>query len=297
MAGCESVRQRFVTYSPYLSVVPLPGVPPPGPGLPPARNDYERTMHAEVNHAVIRMFDSGLPSFNAARIKLGLVPLEHLLDQIRPAKAELLATARSFDFPTDTVPSKVRYVGPQIVDPHWTRPWTSPWTKSDPRPLVAVGFSTTFQNHAGVLQKVIDALAPLPVRVLVTLGGSIKPGDLRASDNCVIVESTPHSVVMREAVFIVTHGGHGTVMRGLLSRVPMLVIPHGRDQDDNAVRITERGAGLSLMPNASVDAIRDASFRLLDDPSFRAAAKRLGDLVAAEAENSKLVEELVTAAS
>ena len=49
---------------------------------------------------------------------------------------------------------------------------------------MAVGFSTTFQNHGAVMQNVIDALATLPVRVLVTLGGSIKPEELRPADNC-----------------------------------------------------------------------------------------------------------------
>ena len=135
------------------------------------------------------------------------------------------------------------------------------------------------------------------MRVLVTLGGSIKPESLRPAENCVLVDSAPHSVVMRQSAFVITHGGHGTVMRALLSRSPMLVIPHGRDQNDNAVRVTERGAGLSLMPDASVDAIRSACERLLLDPSFRAVAIRLGDLVAAEAENSPVVEELESAAT
>jgi UDP:flavonoid glycosyltransferase YjiC (YdhE family) len=77
----------------------------------------------------------------------------------------------------------------------------------------------------------------------------------------------------------------------------MLVIPHGRDQNDNAVRVTERGAGLSLMADASVEAIRGACERLLNEAAFRTAARRLGDLVAAEAENSKVVTELEVAAS
>jgi UDP:flavonoid glycosyltransferase YjiC (YdhE family) len=162
---------------------------------------------------------------------------------------------------------------------------------------VTVGFSTSFQNHAGVLQNVIDALAPLPVRVLVTLGGAIGAGELRASDNCTIVESAPHTVVMRKASLVVTHGGHGTVMRALMSRVPMLVIPHGRDQNDNAVRITERGAGLSLTPSASVEEIRTACLRLLKDPRFSTAARRFGDRVAADAENSTVVPELESAAT
>jgi UDP:flavonoid glycosyltransferase YjiC (YdhE family) len=167
----------------------------------------------------------------------------------------------------------------------------------DARALVTVGFSTTFQNHAGVLQKVIDALAPLPARVLVTLGGSIEAGELRARDNCVVVESAPHGAVMREAALVVTHGGYGTVMRALVSRAPMLVIPHGRDQNDNAVRVTERGAGLSLMPDAPVEVIRAACARLLSERHFRDAARRLGDLVAADAERSTVVQELEAAAT
>jgi MGT family glycosyltransferase len=243
------------------------------------------------------LFDSGLPALNAARASLDLAPLQHLVDQFRAAKVELLATSQAFDFPSTGLPENVRYVGPQVGDPNWAQPWKSPWANSDQRPLVTIGFSTTFQNHAGVLQKVIDALAPLPVRVLVTLGGSIKSDELHASENCVLAESAPHSVVMRESAFVVTHGGHGTVMRALISRAPMLVIPHGRDQHDNAVRVTERGAGLSLMPDASVEAIRAAAERLLSERSFRAAATRLGDLVAAEAENSTVVQELEAAAS
>jgi UDP:flavonoid glycosyltransferase YjiC (YdhE family) len=86
-------------------------------------------------------------------------------------------------------------------------------------------------------------------------------------------------------------------MRALVSRVPMLVIPHGRDQNDNAVRVTERGAGLSLMPDAPVESIRAACVRLLGEPQFRAAARRLGDLVAAEAERSTLVRELEAVAA
>lgn len=297
MAGCESIGQRFVTFSPNISLSPLPGVPPLGPGLAPARNQEDRARHVEIAKAVGAMFDSGLPALNTARAALGLAPLDRVLDQFQAAEAELLATSRAFDFPADDLPSRVRYVGPQLGDPHWAQPWVSPWPASDSRALVVVGFSTTFQNHAGVLQNVIDALATLPARVLVTLGGSIKTGELRPSDNCVLVESAPHAAVMREAALVVTHGGHGTVIRALANRVPMLVIPHGRDQNDNAVRVTERGAGLSLMPNASTEEIRVACGRLLGEPPFRAAARQLGDLVATEAEGSTLVQELEAAAA
>jgi MGT family glycosyltransferase len=297
MAACERLGQDLAILAPNISLAPLPGVPPLGPGLAPARNEEERALHAQIAQGSVALFDSGLTALNAARVSLGLKPLDHVLDQFSAAKANLLATSRAFDFPSSALPKHVRYVGPQIGDPQWARAWNSPWPKSDQRPLVAVAFSTTFQNHGAVLQNVIDAFAPLEARVLVTLGGSIKASDLRPSDNCVLVESAPHSAVMREASLVVTHGGHGTTMQALVNRLPMLLIPHGRDQNDNAVRVTERGAGLSLMPVASVDDIRSAGKRLLSEPSFRISAKWLGNLVAEEAQESRIVEELESAAT
>jgi MGT family glycosyltransferase len=297
MAGCEGIGQRFVLLCPNISLAPLPGVPPLGPGFAPARNDEDRALHEEVRLGGQAMFDSGLSAVNGARVTLGLPPLEHVVDQFDAAELTLLATSRAFDFPAHRLPEKVCYVGPQIGDPAWAQSWTLPWPASDTRPLVAVSFSTTFQNHASVLQKVVDALAELPVRVLVTLGGSISKSDLRPGENCVLVESAPHSLVMKESAVVINHGGHGTVMRTLLSRVPMLVIPHGRDQNDNAVRVTERCAGLSLLPDVSVEEIRSACQRLLSDPTFRAAAQWLGDRVAAEAENSTVAQELEAVAS
>jgi UDP:flavonoid glycosyltransferase YjiC (YdhE family) len=97
---------------------------------------------------------------------------------------------------------------------------------------------------------------------------------------------------MREAALVVTHGGHGTVMAALMNRLPMLVIPHGRDQADNAVRVTARGAGLALSRSASTAEIRTALERLLGEASFGAAARRLGDALAAEARAATLVEDL-----
>ena len=246
MAACESAGQRFAIFSPNISLSPLPGVPPLGPGLPPARTAEERAQHAAIGQAIQAMFDQGLPTLNSVRAALDLQALAHLTDQFHAAEVELLGTGEAFDFPADHLPRRVRYVGPQMRDPQWARAWQSPWPATDSRPLAVVSFSTTFQNHAHVLQTVIDALATLPLRVLVTLGGSIAAGELRPARNCLVTDSAPHSQVMPQAAFVVTHGGHGTVMRGLLSRVPLLVIPHGRDQNDNAVRVTFRGAGLSL---------------------------------------------------
>jgi MGT family glycosyltransferase len=292
IVGCQALAQPYVLFTANLSMFPLPGVPPVGPGLAPARTDAERALHDEITQGVVQVFDHGLPAINAARAAFGLPALAHTVDLPADARAILLGTARAFDFAPEALPPGISYVGPQLDHPAWAQAWDSPWPADDARPLVLVGFSTTFQNHARVLQRVIDAIAPLRVRGVVTLGGSIDAKDLQPSDNVRLVESAPHDAVMREAALVVTHGGHGTVVRALSHRRPTLVVPHGRDQNDNAVRVTERGAGLSLPPTASVEAIREALVRLLGEPAFAAAARRLGDAVARETEDSRVVERL-----
>ena len=66
----------------------------------------------------------------------------------------------------------------------------------------------------------------------------------------------------------------------------------GRDQLDNATRVTERGAGLRLEPDAGADAISAAVRRLLYEPGFREAAVRLGARLRAEAQGDQAVTEL-----
>jgi UDP:flavonoid glycosyltransferase YjiC (YdhE family) len=74
--------------------------------------------------------------------------------------------------------------------------------------------------------------------------------------------------------------------------VPVVAMPLGRDQLDNAARVAHHGAGLRLKPKAPADAIARAVKRVLDEPSFRANAERLGAAIAAETAEDRAAEEL-----
>jgi UDP:flavonoid glycosyltransferase YjiC (YdhE family) len=291
LAGCESLGQRVAILSANLCLYPLDGMPTFGPGLPPPRNGEEKDLHAQIRAGTMAMLNSRLDKLNHARVALGLPPIDSVLKQLEVAGRYLLATSRAFDFPIETLPEEIRYVGPQLDEPTWAKPWRSPWPENDTRPLIVVGFSTTYQAHEGVLQKVVDAAADLPVRLLVTLG-QIAPDAVRPAANTVLVPSAPHNAVMQHATAIVTHGGHGTVMRSLRYHRPMLVIPHGRDQDENAARVVEHGAGLRLTAGASVEEIRGALRRLLEEPAFTQSARRLGAAIAGELKRVDVVAEL-----
>jgi UDP:flavonoid glycosyltransferase YjiC (YdhE family) len=140
---------------------------------------------------------------------------------------------------------------------------------------VLVGLSSTFQNQTATLRRIVEALSLLPVRALLTLGGTISSEEVSGADNVVVVKSAPHSLVLPHVSVLVTHCGHGTTLKGLAAGVPLVCLPMGRDQDDTAARVVYRGAGVRLKRTASAKSIRSAVQHVLDTRSFRDSAQRL----------------------
>jgi UDP:flavonoid glycosyltransferase YjiC (YdhE family) len=155
--------------------------------------------------------------------------------------------------------------------------------------------SSTFQAQTDCLQRVIDAVATLPIRGIVTAGPALDPTTLYARANTIIEAAAPHSEVLKQAIAVVTHGGHGTVVRALAAGVPLVVMPHGRDQADNAVRVTARNAGVSINRKSHPATIAAVIRRILDDPRYRQGAAQLGRSIRRDAASGALVTELETA--
>jgi MGT family glycosyltransferase len=177
-----------------------------------------------------------------------------------------------------------------LDDPAWANePWAVP---PGDGPLVLVAMSSTFQDHAGCLQRIADAMAALPVRAVLTTGPALEPDVLRAPENVTVLPSAPHNEVLKHASLVITHGGHGTVIKTLAAGVPLVALPHGRDQADNAARVKARGAGIAIRRIATPEAIAVAVVRVLDDPSYRDGARRLGAAIRRYSDNEALLREL-----
>lgn len=105
-----------------------------------------------------------------------------------------------------------------------------------------------------------------------------------------------HADVLPSCSAVLSHGGHGTVIKALAAGVPLVVAPLGRDQPGNAVRVVHAGAGLRVGKKASAAALRNAIARVLDEPGYRAAARRMAATLAAERDEGLVVDELERAA-
>jgi MGT family glycosyltransferase len=269
----------------------------PGPGRPagpmrPARGPLGRLRDRVFWSAFKRIVGRHTRSYNEVRHQLGLEPLTWPVEQFARADRILVQTCAEFDFPASPEPENVVYVGPVLDDPDWARQatWESPWRADDPRPLVLLSLSSTFQNQAELLQAAMTALGQLEVRGLATLGPAMADRSFDVPDNVVAVPSAPHALLLPHVDAFITHCGHGSVMRALRSGVPLVAIPMGRDQDGSATRIVHRGLGLRA--KRSPYAIARAVRRVLEESSFRSAARQMAEHIHRDLQADRLVTEL-----
>lgn len=290
--AAETRRLPRVALVPNVVSLPCEGMPPFGTGFLPPRTVLGRSRDRLLNAFVDRVWNRRLGELNQIRAGFGLESLDRVLASYDRVDRVLALTAAAFDFPA-ALPPNVRYVGTQLDDPHWSEPWTPP--DHDGRPLALIAMSTTYMDHVEQLQRAVTAAGSLPIRALVTTGPAVDPAQLDTPPNVIAVRSAPHRQVLAHTDVVVTHGGHGTVAKALDAGVPLVCIPTGRDQPDNAARVVHRGAGIRLPKRAHPDKIAAAITRVLGDPSYRSAASRLGQAMRDEAAATNIVAELEAA--
>ncbi len=129
----------------------------------------------------------------------------------------------------------------------------------------------------------LTALAEYDGVVIATTGRPPRPRGARSLPaNVVVAEFVPQAALLERADLLVSHSGSGTMLGGLVHGVPQVALPRGTDQPQNAALLERAGAGVVVHPeDYAVDTIQAAVREVTGDPSFRAAAERVRDEIAA----------------
>ena len=153
-------------------------------------------------------------------------------------------------------------------------------------PFVPISFGTMVPvdgHYPSLYRATIDAVAELPVRILVTVGRHADPAALGPLPSNVRVERwVPIADTLARAAAFVTHGGAGTTLAALAAGVPMALLPISADQPLNA-RLVEAAHAGRCLGGGPADApwLGDLVAELLEDPRYRTAAGRIADQIRA----------------
>lgn len=231
---------------------------------------------------VAEPFRGLIDHLNGLHDEAGLAPLPSLDELIFSGERVIVTSLAAVEQGRAALrgAGNVRYVGPALEMEAHARRIALPWSKDDKRPLALISFSTDpIQAAPALVQRTLDALAPLDLRVVATVGRAIDPDGLAVPANAVVTPAADHDALMAAAALVVTHGGHGTVMRALKHGAPMLVLPGFiPDQAPNAAIVAELGAGRILGQDSDAAAIRAAAENILGNPEYRAKARRAAGL-------------------
>ena len=143
---------------------------------------------------------------------------------------------------------------------------------------VYLTLGTVFNAESGdLLQRALAGVREVGLPVVVTTGRQIDPAELGPQPPHVRVQRwIPQAELLPWCRAVVCQGGSGIVTGALAHGLASVLLPVGADQPHTAARVAELGAGVVLDPLTSTpDMVAGAVRRVLDDPSFAAAAARL----------------------
>ena len=186
----------------------------------------------------------------------------------------LHATDAVFDPPPTRLPAHHHYPGPLLWEPPSTIP---PFLAEPGPPWVLVTLSLVPQEEEIRLARAaLTALSNQPVRVLMTLGASHSRDELLPLPRNVRVEHyVSHAEVLKRACLLVSHAGHGVVLKALYYGVPMVLVPLGRDQPGVAARAEALGVAEVIQPEGLSDVrVSSAVARVLTAPQYQMQAQR-----------------------
>jgi MGT family glycosyltransferase len=281
LIGAHTIRRPTAALVAQTYVRPTPGLPLLGTGWSPGHGFLVKARDKVIPKVAARLLTPTLPRLNAVIERYELLPLDNVFELYDRCSRVLVMTSPSFDFSAPQLPANVRYVGPQLDDPDWAA--SAKWQRKGSEPLVLVATSSIYQDQVDLLARIAAGLRQLPVRAVLTTGRAIDPAEIQAGANVEVLQTAPHARVLREASVLVTHAGHGTVMKALAAGVPLVCIPMGRDQKDNTVRVLRLGAGIRLNKKSTPTQIAAAITEILERPQYLAAARRFAEVLAWEA--------------
>ncbi|MFD4635873.1 glycosyltransferase [Lentzea sp. NPDC058436] len=263
--AAELVGVPWVQLSPHPLYEPSKWLPPMGSGLEPGTGVRGRLRDAVLRAFTARSLRQGEKQRAVVRQRIGLAG-----EAPGPA-ARLIATLPALEVPRPDWPRDAHVVGPLLWE-------ASRETLSPPpgdAPLVMIAPSTAWTGARGMAEMTLEALQDKAVRAVVSTFAPAPDGLPEWA------RSGPgkQDELLRQASVLVCGGGHGMLVKALRAAVPVVVVPGGGDQWEMASRVARQGSGLVVRPS-TVEGLRDAVTRVLDDPGFGQMAARAAATIA-----------------
>jgi len=124
---------------------------------------------------------------------------------------------------------------------------------------------------------VLAGLSTVAAAVLVTVGADQDPTALGPQPaNVHLARYVSQSLLLPHCAAVICHAGSNSILGAATHGLPLLCIPQGADQFDNAARCVQCGLGRQLLPGQLTPAAVTAAVTdVLSNPTYRSAAQHI----------------------
>jgi len=217
------------------------GIPPFGSGLP-IGGDYTNPANEYVGQEsqFIECLDRRV---NNARRAFGLQPAEpDILRRPYSPWLNLVASATSMEAPRNNLTDNTFFIGP-CFGRRAEEEFSFDQLRYD-KFKIYISLGTVFNNKPEVFRKIMHALDIPDYQVIVSAGGAYKKLQKSAiAKNAIVYRSVPQISLLNKIDLFISHGGNNSTNEALASGKPIIVMPIGGEQADNASRIVYLGVG------------------------------------------------------
>jgi zeaxanthin glucosyltransferase len=209
------------------------------------------------------------------------LPEIHHFNDVFSKLAVITQLPEAFEFRRTTRPANLFYTG-LLHDREGLRKTEFPWNRLDGRPLIYASIGTVINDLSWVFRTIAEACSTLNVQLVISLGGgALCPENvLPLAGDPLVIHYAPQLDLLRHAALTITHAGMNTTLESLCLGVPLVAIPISNDQLGVAARIRWTGAGTVVpIQRLTVDGLRMSIKKVLEDPGYRGAARRIQNQV------------------
>ncbi|MDP8922525.1 MAG: glycosyltransferase [Chloroflexota bacterium] len=253
-------------------------------------HEYGACIVAErlgLPYAVVEIIAGGMSQERRAILSAGLAGV--LAAHGLPPDPELRIEERQLVL--SPFPPSYRGGAARVADTPWLSIRPTPFDQSgdeqqpawieelaaQPTAYLTLGTSLLFNARPAIFRAFIEGLANERLNLIVAVGPNNDPADFGpAPPNVRIERYIPQTLLFSRCAVVICHGGSGTVMAALAHGLPLVLVPIGADQPQNARRCADLELARVLDEDTLDPAVaRAAVLQVLGTPSYRQHAEQL----------------------
>jgi MGT family glycosyltransferase len=189
----------------------------------------------------------------------------------------IVFTSIFFQPGADGFDESYKFVGPSINNRN--EQISFPFEKLKNKKVVYISLGTIVNFDSNFYKRCFEFFKNCEAIFILSIGNNLNIDDFTdIPENFIISNYVPQLEILKRANAFVTHGGMNSVSEALYYNVPLVVIPITADQPFVAQRVSELGAGISLIKdNVNEENLKHSLERIMNEEIFNKNAKQISE--------------------